>query len=103
LLLSSNFQSDPPAGNLPGDRTFVCDIPSLTLLPAEYKISVYLDIRGSNVDRVTRAARITVVASDYYGSARLPRHGFIALKHRWHETQSDCRAKPFPSAVGQKF
>jgi lipopolysaccharide transport system ATP-binding protein len=101
LLISSTYQSDPPTGNRTGDRTFVCDIPSLPLLPAEYKIAALVDINGSNVDRVVDAARITVVASDYYGGGRLPHHGFVAVKHRWHETQSDSRAKPLASAGGQ--
>jgi hypothetical protein len=101
LLISSTFQSDPPTGDRTGDRTFVCDIPSLPLLPAEYKIAALLDINGSNIDRVVDAARITVVASDYYGGGRLPHHGFLAVEHQWRDAQSDSRAKPLASAGGK--
>lgn len=101
LLVSSTFQSDPPSGDRPGDRTFVCDIPDLTLLPGEYKINAFIDINGSCVDRAVGAAHISVVASDYYGSGRLPRHGFIALKHRWYNKQNDSRTKQIASAIGQ--
>jgi lipopolysaccharide transport system ATP-binding protein len=101
LLISSTYQSDPPTGERTGDRTFVCDIPSFPLLPGEYKITPLVDINGSNIDRVLDAARITVAASDYYGGGKLPHYGFVAVKHRWYESQGDARAKPLASAGGQ--
>jgi lipopolysaccharide transport system ATP-binding protein len=99
LLVSSTYQSDPPSGSRTGDRTFVCEIPSFTLLPGEYKLTVLLDIRGSCVDRITEAARISVAASDYYGSARLPRHGLVALKHRWYDVKDNARPHSIVSAA----
>lgn len=85
LQISSSYQTDPPSGQGGGDQTFVCDIPSLPLLPGEYRISVYIDIDGINVDRVEDAMRATVVESDYYGNGKLPRHGHLALKHHWYQ------------------
>jgi lipopolysaccharide transport system ATP-binding protein len=74
-----------------GIQTLVCDIPSLTLLPNRYKINVYLDIDGENVDRVTDHASITIIASDYFGNGKLPKYGFLALRHSWYPAGSESR------------
>ncbi|MEW6300933.1 MAG: ABC transporter ATP-binding protein, partial [Thermodesulfobacteriota bacterium] len=88
LQMSSSHQADPPACDRVGDYTIVCDIPSLTLLPGEYRLFVYVDINEVNVDRVEDAVRITVVESNYYGSGRLPRYGYWVLQHQWYHKQS---------------
>ena len=66
-----------------GEQVFVCEIPSLTLAPGEYSIKVGLDVREREIDAVDDATRLTVVASDYYGTGRIPRNGLFVLPHQW--------------------
>ena len=82
------FQPDRPHGEWVGDQTLVCEIPSLTLVPGEYKILVVLIIRDIAVDVVEDAVRINVVESDYYGTGKVPWNGLIVLKHRWYMEQN---------------
>ena len=70
-----------------GDQTFVCNIPSLPLVPGEYKIKVSLDIGQSDVDWVDDATRLTIIKSDYYGTGEVPWNGIVALKHHWYLNQ----------------
>ncbi|HZS70263.1 MAG TPA: ABC transporter ATP-binding protein [Candidatus Acidoferrum sp.] len=72
-----------------GEQSFVCDIPSLPLVPGEYKIGVGLDIGGCEVDWIDGAASLTVLKSDYYGTGVIPTKGHFLLDNRWslaHET-----------------
>ena len=80
------FRLNPLQGKGEGDRMLVCEIPSLTLLPGEYKIKLSLDIYSSPVDIVEDATRITIVGSDYYGTGKVPQNGMFVLKHNWHLT-----------------
>ena len=63
---------------------FVCEIPSLTLVPGEYKLKVALDIDNSNADTIEEAAYLTIMESDFYGSGKVPRNGVFVLPHRWY-------------------
>lgn len=83
IQLTSIYQGKPPAEYDAGEHTLVCDIPSLPLLPGEYKIWVFVDIDGINVDRVEDAVRIQVVESDYYGNGQLPEYGHVVVPHTW--------------------
>jgi lipopolysaccharide transport system ATP-binding protein len=80
----SLFEPNRPQGERTGEQVFVCEIPSLTLTPNDYKIKVALDIDDIEVDLVEDAARITVIQSDYYGTGRVPWNGRFALKHHWY-------------------
>jgi lipopolysaccharide transport system ATP-binding protein len=84
LTVSSAFQPNRPLRDRVGNQKIICEIPSLTLLPGEYRIKVLLEIAGSVVDRVENAASITVVESNYYGTGKIPPNGFFVLKHHWH-------------------
>jgi len=66
-----------------GDQVFVCDIPSLPLIPGEYKLHVGLDIRNTEVDWVEDATRLTVINSDFYGTGVIPTKGQFLLDNRW--------------------
>jgi len=66
-----------------GEQVFVCEIPSLTLVPGEYKIKVALDFLNAEQDLVEDAARLTILESDYYGTGRVPWNGMVVLKHSW--------------------
>jgi lipopolysaccharide transport system ATP-binding protein len=80
----SSYQPNRPQGKWAGDQTFVCHIPSLTLVPGEYKLKVALDIDNSNADTVGDAARLTIIESDFYGSGKVPRNGVFVLQHCWY-------------------
>lgn len=84
LILSSEYQPSWTEEEQVGDQTVVCDIPSLTLVPGDYRLEVLFDIGPSCVDHVEDAARITVLPADYYGTGKLPRNGTFVLKHHWH-------------------
>ncbi len=68
----------------PGLHTMICDIPSFTLLDGEYRVNVFVDIDGVNVDRVLNATQILVAKADYYGGGKLPDYGFMVMEHRWY-------------------
>ena len=67
-----------------GPQVFVCDIPSLTLMPGEYTLRLWLDIGNAEADLINDAARLNVIEADYYGTGKIPPAGAIVLKHRWY-------------------
>lgn len=67
-----------------GKQVFVCEIPSLTLVPGEYKLAVGLKIANVDVDGVQDAIRFTIIESDYYGTGKPPFNGVCVLKHHWY-------------------
>ena len=66
-----------------GAQVVVCEIPSLTLLPGDYVLRVWLDIGNAEADLIDSAARIKVLESDYYGSGKLPNDGAFVLEQHW--------------------
>ena len=79
----SVFEPQQARGERAGQQVFVCEIPSLTLVPGEYKIKIGLNIRGRVRDCVEDATRLTILESDYYGTGKVPWNGAFVLKHRW--------------------
>lgn len=77
------FQPGLPEEPRAGEHVFVCEIPSFTLVPGEYKVKVSLDIGGVSVDVVEDAAHLKVIESDYYGTGRVPWNGTVVLRHNW--------------------
>ncbi len=71
-----------------GAQVLSCEIPSFTLTPGEYTVKVWLDLKGSEADAIEDAAKITVLASDFYGTGRVPWNGAMVLKHNWHLEES---------------
>jgi homopolymeric O-antigen transport system ATP-binding protein len=67
-----------------GPQIFVCEIPSLTLVPEEYVLRVWMDIGQVEVDKIDNAARFQVIPSDYYGTGKSPWNGIFVLKHHWY-------------------
>jgi lipopolysaccharide transport system ATP-binding protein len=80
----SIFEPHSAWGERMGEQVLVCEIPSLTLVPGEYKITVALDIDKSERDSVEDAAHLKILGSDFYGTGWLPWNGMFVLKHRWH-------------------
>jgi lipopolysaccharide transport system ATP-binding protein len=79
----SLFEPVRTHGEVAGQQIFVCEIPSLTLLPGEYVLRVWLDIGHVEADLIDNAARIRVIESDYYGTGKVPWNGVFVLPHRW--------------------
>jgi len=69
---------------LAGERVFVCEVPSLSLVPGEYMITVALCARGFAIDRVEDATRFMILPADYYGTGAVPKFGRCVLPHRWY-------------------
>jgi lipopolysaccharide transport system ATP-binding protein len=80
-----------------GPQVFVCEIPSLTLVPGEYVLRVWMDIGAAEVDKIDNAARFEVIPSDYYGTGRSPWNGVFVLKHRWSLATPGDPSEPTPS------
>jgi lipopolysaccharide transport system ATP-binding protein len=70
-----------------GPQTYVCNIPSLTLVPGEYSVRVWVDASRDSLDIVDDAARIQIIESDYYGTGRVPWNGAFVLEHHWNLEQ----------------
>lgn len=85
----SCFEPERDGGSHVGPQTFVCDIPSLTLVPGEYVLRVWLDANRREVDLINEAARIQVIESDYYGTGRVPWNGVFVLKHHWYSEKAN--------------
>ena len=77
------FQPGLPDEARVGKQVFVCEIPSLALVPGEYKVKVNIDIGSASVDVVEDAVQLKVIESDYYGTGRVPWNGTVVLKHNW--------------------
>lgn len=69
--------------NQSGLVIFKCDIPSLPLIPGEYKLQVGLDIALQEADCVEDVTRLTVVQTDCYGTGVVPTKGMFLLENRW--------------------
>lgn len=66
-----------------GEQTFICEIPSIPLLPGDYRVGVGLDIGGHEVDWVDGAATLSVLKADFYGTGVVPTRGTFLLQNRW--------------------
>jgi len=90
------FEPDRMHTERVGPQVFICDIPSLTLVPGQYTLRVWLDVNGDEVDLIDDAARIQVIESDYYGTGKVPWNGTFVLKHRWRLEQANGASPAHP-------
>jgi lipopolysaccharide transport system ATP-binding protein len=79
----SAYQPNRAQKERAGEQTFVCDIPSLPLVPGEYKILVGVDIELKELDWIEDVTRVTIVPSDYYGTGVVPTRGVFLLENSW--------------------
>ena len=77
------FEPNRDPAPVSGPQAMVCEIPSLTLVPGDYVLRVWLDVGNTEADLIDSAARITVLESDFYGSGKLPSDGMFVLDQRW--------------------
>jgi lipopolysaccharide transport system ATP-binding protein len=94
----SLFQPNWRDGKRTGEQTLICEIPSLTLVPGEYKIRVTLNVGGEIADAVEDAARITVIGSDYYGTGKVPWNGTFVLQQHWRLADRNLAHSEKPAA-----
>lgn len=89
----SSFEPNRWDGEQAGTQVLACVIPSFTLIPGEYAVKVWLDLKGGQADAVEDAATIRVLECDFYGSGRAPWQGPMAagtvvLQHSWQLEQT---------------
>lgn len=80
----SIFEPDLRQEERVGEQIFVCKIPSLTLVPGEYRMKVSLNINNSPADVVEDTARLTIIESDYYRTGYMDSKGLVVLEQHWH-------------------
>jgi lipopolysaccharide transport system ATP-binding protein len=83
FVANSGFDPNCGSGQFVGEHTFICDIPNFCLVPGDYMLNISLVVRGKWIDCVDNAARFSVMASDHYGTGRVPKHGWCVLPHSW--------------------
>ena len=71
-----------------GPQVYTCEIPSFTLMPGEYSVKVWLDLKSVQADAIEDAAKITVLESDFYGTGKVPWNGTFVLRHHWYLQQA---------------
>jgi len=81
---NSMFEPSRSEKERSGAQVFSCEIPSFTLVPGEYAVKVFMDLKGSEADAIEDAAKITVLESDFYGTGKIPRNGAVVMRHRWY-------------------
>ncbi len=72
-----------------GPQILSCQIPSFTLVPGEYAVKVWLELKNSEADVVVDAARITVLESDFYGTGKVAWNGALVMKHHWRAENAE--------------
>jgi lipopolysaccharide transport system ATP-binding protein len=83
FVANSGFEPSCVGEELLGEETFICEIPSLSLVPGEYMINIALAVRDQLIDCVQDCGRLTVIPADYYGTGRVPKYGNSVLTHHW--------------------
>jgi lipopolysaccharide transport system ATP-binding protein len=83
-----------------GPQVLTCEIPNFTLMPGEYKVKVWLDLRRKEADVIEDAAKLTVLESDFYGTGKVPWNGAVVLKHRWFLEQAAEASAAGPAMAG---
>jgi homopolymeric O-antigen transport system ATP-binding protein len=79
----TSFERARNWGALNGHQCFECRIPTVTLVPGEYKIRIGMSIDMQDVDIIEDAASLRVVESDFYGTGRVPWNGTCVIPHQW--------------------
>ena len=86
---NSCFEPDRSPELKSGRQVFICDIPSLTLIPGEYTTFLWLDIGNTKADSIEDAIPIIVTEADYYGTGKVTWRGAFVLPQRWQLETAD--------------
>jgi lipopolysaccharide transport system ATP-binding protein len=67
------------------DGIITCVLPRLPLNQGDYFVAVWCGMKNSTYDLVWNAAKIHVVAGDFFGSGKLPsiEHGVLLIDQHW--------------------
>jgi lipopolysaccharide transport system ATP-binding protein len=91
FMAHSVFEPNRSGEEHVGAQVFSCEIPSFTLMPGEYAVKVWLELKRAQADAIEDAATITVLESDFYGTGKVPWNGSVVLTHRWYLEPADGR------------
>jgi lipopolysaccharide transport system ATP-binding protein len=91
FVCSTEVEPSSFTSTLPSSGLISCQIPQLQLMPGRYMIDLVCKIEYGGVqralsDQVTGAAVLDVVASDFYGTGKLPpsSSGKFLAQYKWH-------------------
>jgi len=96
---NSCFEPDRSPEARSGRQVFVCDIPSLTLVPGEYTTYLWLDIGNQKADAIEDAIPISILESDYYGTGKVSWRGAFVLPQRWQLETADVEEPRLTESV----
>jgi lipopolysaccharide transport system ATP-binding protein len=90
VFLQHNALTGEQFDDLPPEGFFCCRIPALPLVPSDYYVTYSVMSGDRYVDRISDAAKFEVLASDYFGSGRLPpvAHGPVLVRASWRVQSS---------------
>jgi lipopolysaccharide transport system ATP-binding protein len=105
--LMLNLQSDAAGATfdeLPASGEIRCHIPRCPLPAGRYAINVLAASRGDVVDWVQRAAELTVIEGDFFGSGRAPSqaHQAVLVDHQWFVEDSGVVHPSVAPAAGRR-
>jgi hypothetical protein len=84
----SMFEPNRSVKECAGPQVFTCEIPRFTLMPGEYAVKVFLELKNREADAIEDAAKILVLESDFYGTGKVPKNGMFVLEHGWYLEQA---------------
>jgi lipopolysaccharide transport system ATP-binding protein len=79
----SSYEPKRDWGARSGVQECVCEIPSLPLTSADYRLEVALVLDDKCVDYVEDACRLKILGSDYYKTGKVPSLGFFVHDQHW--------------------
>jgi lipopolysaccharide transport system ATP-binding protein len=84
-LYLDNEMVGQPFTELPAEGAMVCRLERMPLLPGNYSVNLFCTINGVMADWVIDAARFDIGGGDFFGTGKLPPHGYglMAADHRW--------------------
>jgi len=84
-LYLDNEMVGQPFTELPAEGAMVCRLDRMPLLPGNYSVNLFCTINGVIADWVIDAARFDIGGGDFFGTGKLPPHGYglVAADHRW--------------------
>jgi homopolymeric O-antigen transport system ATP-binding protein len=92
FVAHSAFEPECNGEDSIGEQVWLCEIPSLTLVPGEYIIRLAVGIGESRLDMIECASRLTIYPADYYGTGKVPKYGVAVLPHRWRPLEKEAFA-----------
>ena len=85
----SSFEPSLSSASKSGRQVFVCDIPSLTLVPGEYTTYVWINIGNQMADEILDAIPVSIIETDYYKTGKTSWRGAFVLPQRWSLEEAD--------------